>query len=113
MSVRKRAANRAKCGYNRHNSIELRFADGISRVERAEMNELKTLEDRLKLATDRISAALSAKNDHKMQLEAVTATNADLHQQIQEIRSDRAGDLAEINTLIEQIRPLMEGNEDA
>lgn len=77
------------------------------------MNELKTLEDRLKLATDRISAALSAKSDDKNQLAEAQKVNGDLHRQIQEIRSDRAGDLAEVNKLIEQIRPLMEGNEDA
>lgn len=77
------------------------------------MNELKTLEDRLKLASDRISAALSAKNDHKAHLSAAQETNAELQKQIQEVRSERAGDLAEINNLIEQIRPLMEGNENA
>lgn len=77
------------------------------------MNELKTLEDRLKLAADRISAALSAKSDQNTQLVAAQETNAELQRQIQEIRSDRAGDLAEVNKLIEQIRPLMEGNENA
>ena len=77
------------------------------------MNELKTLEDRLKLATDRISVALSAKNGEKDQLATAQKANEDLHRQIQEIRSDRAGDLAEVNKLIEQIRPLMEGNDDA
>lgn len=61
------------------------------------MNELKTLEDRLKLASDRISAALSAKNDHKVQLAAAQETNAELQRQIQGIRSERAGDLAEID----------------
>ena len=77
------------------------------------MNELKTLESRLKLATDRISVALSAKSDQKDQLTAAQDTNVELQKQIQEVRSERAGDLAEVNKLIEQIRPLMEGNENA
>jgi len=77
------------------------------------MNELKTLESRLKLATDRISVALSAKSDQKDQLTAAQDTNVELQKQIQEVRSERAGDLVEVNKLIEQIRPLMEGNENA
>ncbi len=77
------------------------------------MNELKTLESRLKLATDRISVALSAKSDQKDQLTTAQDINVELQKQIQEVRSERAGDLAEVNKLIEQIRPLMEGNENA
>jgi small-conductance mechanosensitive channel len=82
-------------------------------MERTKMNELKTLESRLKLATDRISVALSAKSDQQVQLTAAQDTNLELQKQIQEVRSERAGDLAEVNKLIEQIRPLMEGNENA
>lgn len=111
--MRKRAANRAKCGYNLINGIEMRFATDYSRTERAEMNDLKTLEDRLKLATDRISAALSANNTQSGQLETAQETNAELHKQIEAFKSDRENDLAEVNKLIEQIRPLMEGNDDA
>ena len=113
MRVRKRAAYRAKSGYNLANGIKIRFAANNSRAERAEMNDLKTLEDRLKLATDRISAALSADNTQSGQLEVAHETNAELQRQISAFKVDRENDLAEVNNLIEQIRPLMEGNDDA
>ena len=77
------------------------------------MNELKTLEDRLKSATDRISAALSARDTQNGALVAEQEVNAKLRTQLNELRAQREGDLAEVNKLIEQLNPLMEGNANA
>jgi len=77
------------------------------------MNELKTLEDRLKSATDRISAALSAGDKQNGTLTDPQKTNAALHVQLAELRQERESDLLEINELIEKIRPLMEGDSNA
>ncbi|PCJ74023.1 MAG: hypothetical protein COA53_10950 [Rhodobacteraceae bacterium] len=77
------------------------------------MNELKTLEDRLKLATDRISVALSKRDSRNNGLNEAQETNAALRAQLDGLRQEREGDLVEINKLIEQIRPLMEGNSNA
>ena len=77
------------------------------------MNELKTLEDRLKSATDRISAALSARDSQNGALVAEQEFNAKLQTQLSELRTQREGDLAEVNNLIEQLNPLMEENDNA
>lgn len=77
------------------------------------MNELKPLEDRLKLATDRISAALSANGDQSDDLAVAQEVNANLQQKLSILRNNRKRDLAEVNQLIEQIRPLIEGGDDA
>jgi len=77
------------------------------------MNELKTLEDRLKLATDRISAALGAPDTQNGALVAEQEANAQLRSQLNELRTLREGDLADVNKLIEQLSPLMEGNDNA
>lgn len=77
------------------------------------MNELKPLEDRLKLATDRISAALSGKDNQNDQLAAAQEVNANLQQKLSTLRNNRERDLEVVNQLIEQIRPLVEGGEDA
>lgn len=77
------------------------------------MNELKTLEDRLKSATDRISAALSARGTQNGALLAEQEVNAKLRTQLNELRAQREGDLAEVNKLIEQLNPLMERNDNA
>ncbi len=77
------------------------------------MNELKTLEDRLKSATDRISAALSARDTQNGALVAEQEVNAKLRTQLNELRAQRESDLAEVNKLIEQLNPLMEGNANA
>ena len=77
------------------------------------MNELKTLEDRLKSATNRISAALSAKEKQHSQLASAQEENATLRESLRGLRQKREHDLAEVNELIEQIRPLMEGEDDA
>lgn len=77
------------------------------------MNELKTLEDRLKLATDRISAALSNRDSRNNGLGEAQEANAALRAQLIELRREREGDLVEISKLIEEIRPLMEGNSNA
>lgn len=77
------------------------------------MNELKTLEDRLKLATDRISVALSKRDSRNNGLSEAQETNAALRAQLDGLRREREGDLVEISKLIEQIRPLMEGNSNA
>ncbi len=91
----------------------MRFADALIDAGRTEMNELKTLEDRLKLATDRISAALSARDSQNNGLTEAQEANAALREQLAGLRQEREGDLVEINKLIEQIRPLMEGNDNA
>ena len=109
----KRAVNRAKCGYSPLKGIEMRFADALIDAGRTEMNELKTLEDRLKLATDRISAALSTRDTQNDGLTEAQKANTTLREQLAELRQEREGDLVEINKLIEQIRPLMEGNANA
>ena len=77
------------------------------------MNELKTLEDRLKSATDRISAALSARDTQNGALVAEQEVNAKLRTQLNELRAQRESDLAEVNKLIEQLNPLMEENANA
>ena len=77
------------------------------------MNELKPLEDRLKLATDRISAALSVKDNQSDGLAAAQESNANLQQKLRILRNNRKRDLEEVNQLIEQIRPLIEGGDDA
>ena len=77
------------------------------------MNELKTLEGRLKSATDRISAALSTRDNQNSSLAEAQETNMALREQLAGLRQERETDLAEINELIEQIRPLMEGNNNA
>jgi small-conductance mechanosensitive channel len=91
----------------------MRFADALIDAGRTEMNELKTLEDRLKLATDRISAALSVQDSQNNGLTEAQEANAALRAQLAELRQEREGDLVEVNNLIEQIRPLMEGNDNA
>jgi len=91
----------------------MRFADRSMRAERTEMNDLKTLEDRLKLATNRISAALSLKGGQNDGLVEAQEANEALRAQLENLRQERQDDLAEINTLIEKIRPLMEGDTNA
>ncbi len=77
------------------------------------MNELKTLEDRLKLATDRISAALAAREGLNNSLDESQKTNAALREQLAGFRQERESDLVEINELIKQIGPLLEGSTNA
>ena len=77
------------------------------------MNELKTLEDRLKSATDRISAALAVQDGQNGALVAEQEINANLQTQLNQLRTQRESDLAEVNKLIEQLNPLMEGNDNA
>ncbi|OUS08395.1 hypothetical protein A9Q96_02785 [Rhodobacterales bacterium 52_120_T64] len=91
----------------------MRFADAVIDAGRTEMNELKTLEGRLKSATDRISAALSTRDNQNSSLAEAQETNTALREQLAGLRQERETDLAEINELIEQIRPLMEGNNNA
>ena len=91
----------------------MRFADALIDAGRTEMNELKTLEDRLKSATDRISAALSTRDNQNADLTEAQETNTALRAQLAELRQEREGDLLEINKLIEQIGPLMEGSTNA
>ncbi len=77
------------------------------------MNELKTLEDRLKSATDRISAALGARDSQSGALVTEKEINAKLQTQLSQLRTQRESDLAEVNKLIDQLNPLMEGNGNA
>ena len=73
------------------------------------MNDLKTLEARLKTATDRISAAMTANGNET----EISAENARLSQKLEDAKAQRTADLAELNELLDHLRPLMEGKSDA
>ena len=73
------------------------------------MNDLKTLEARLKTATDRISAALAENSDTT----EIATENAQLRQKLAAAKEQRTSDLAELNELLDHLRPLMEGKADA
>ena len=73
------------------------------------MNNFKSLEARLKSASDRISAALAAGGDGAM----IATENAQLRQKLEAAKVQRTADLAELNELLDHLRPLMEGNADA
>ncbi|MGE4611213.1 MAG: hypothetical protein AAED33_07455 [Paracoccaceae bacterium] len=77
------------------------------------MNELKTLEDRLKSATDRISATLSSAGGAEIDLANLRDENARLQEKLAGLKKQRESDLAEVDSLIEQLRPLMDGGSDA
>jgi len=77
------------------------------------MNELKSLEDRLKSAADRISVALSKVEDTNDQAAASADENAELRKKLDSLQAQRTADLADLNELLEQLRPLMEGTENA
>ena len=87
----------------------MRFAHGKRRWERTEMNELKTLEARLKSATDRISAALSTVPTGGTSADE----NAELRQKLDDLKAQRVADLKDLDELLEHLRPLMEGTENA
>ena len=77
------------------------------------MNELKTLEDRLKSATDRISAALAARAKENAEQVNWADESAELRGQLDALKAQRTVDLEELNTLLEQLRPMMEDTENA
>lgn len=68
------------------------------------MNELKTLEDRLKSATDRVSAAIAARNDTSDS----ALENKELKDDLSRLKSQREQDMAQLDELLSQLRPLME-----
>lgn len=80
------------------------------------MNELKTLEDRLKSASDRISdsiTALAQAGSGPLENADLIDENARLKHDLESLRTQRTADLAELDTLLEQLRPLIEGDENA
>lgn len=77
------------------------------------MNELKSLEDRLKSATDRISVALSKVEETSGQAAVIADENAELRQKLDSLQAQRTADLADLNELLEQLRPMMEGTANA
>ena len=89
---------------------------GTRAVESLEMNELKTLEDRLKSASDRISDAVSARIDAgsgPLENAELLDENARLKHDLESLRAQRTADLAELDELLEQLRPLIEESSDA
>lgn len=80
------------------------------------MNELKTLEARLKSASDRISAAIMARNEAAsgpLENAEMLDENARLKHDLESLRTQRAADLAELDTLLEELKPLIEGADNA
>ncbi len=70
------------------------------------MNELKALEDRLNLVTSRISSVLE-------KAAAATSEKNRLEKQLADMKKKRAGDLEELDKLLEELKPLLEGEQDA
>lgn len=68
------------------------------------MNELKTLEDRLKSASDRISAAIS-------DCGSAPDETAELREKLARLSAQRQDDLADLDELLNQLRPMMENND--
>ncbi|MHA1127833.1 MAG: hypothetical protein ACTSRN_02645 [Alphaproteobacteria bacterium] len=80
------------------------------------MNELKTLEERLKSATDRISAVISKQNgadSGPLENAEILDENARLKHDLESLRTQRKADLAELDELLEQLRPLIEEESNA
>ncbi len=77
------------------------------------MNELKTLEDRLKSATDRISVLISAKSVGAAQPPEMLAENLQLKEQLQKHKAQRQVDMDDLDALLAQLRPLMEDAQNA
>ncbi|MEO0386478.1 MAG: hypothetical protein AAF281_02970 [Pseudomonadota bacterium] len=78
------------------------------------MSDLRDLEARLDAATARIVAALTALSERRdtaagdADVAALKAENADLAGALEALRAERARDVAEIDTLIAQLKPLVE-----
>lgn len=70
------------------------------------MSELKALEDRLNLVAERISSVMER---------AVIAADekARLEKQLFDMKKKRAGDLVELDKLLDELKPLLEGEKDA
>jgi len=68
------------------------------------MNELKTLEERLKSATDRISAAVTMRDD----THDTSHENTELKDELRRLKAQREQDMAQLDELLSQLRPLME-----
>lgn len=80
------------------------------------MNELKTLEERLKSATDRISEVVSRQDDSAsgpLENAELLDENARLKHDLESLRIQRKADLAELDELLEQLRPLIEEDSNA
>ncbi|MEE9453969.1 MAG: hypothetical protein V3V13_06265 [Paracoccaceae bacterium] len=77
------------------------------------MNELNTLEDRLKSATDRISVLISAKSGGGAETPEMLTENAQLKEQLQKHKAERQADMDDLDALLAQLRPLMEDAENA
>lgn len=81
-----------------------RFAEQLRTRGRAEMNELKSLEDRLKSAVARIETAASTGNDTY----GLAAENAQLKADLATLKEQRRADMAELDRLMEKLRPMLE-----
>lgn len=80
------------------------------------MNELKTLEERLKSAADRISEVISRQNgadSGPLENAEILDENARLKHDLESLRTQRKADLAELDELLEQLRPLIEEGTNA
>ena len=80
------------------------------------MNELKTLEERLKSASDRISEVISRQNNTAggpIENAEILDENARLKHDLDSLRTQRKADLAELDELLEQLRPLIEEGSNA
>lgn len=68
------------------------------------MNELKSLEDRLKSAVARIETAALTGNDTS----GLAAENAQLKADLTTLKEQRRADMAELDRLMEKLRPMLE-----
>lgn len=74
------------------------------------MDDLKNLKDRLGAAVDRIAAGMP---DQDPGVSTLAAENAALLERLNHIQAQREADRRELDTLIDQIRPLIEGEQNA
>ncbi len=74
------------------------------------MDELKNLKDRMTSALARIENAGAQKDPA---VSTLAAENAALQDRLKRLQAAREADRAELDALINQIRPLIEGGENA
>lgn len=79
------------------------------------MNDLNDLEARLKAATETVRAALSNKQtagpaagDETVRIAALEAQNTALTGSLEKLKKQRGRDMAELDTLIARLKPLVE-----
>lgn len=74
------------------------------------MNELESLEGRLKIAIDRIELAISARGEGAGDSFEIAAENTQLKQDLSEFKELRKRDIQQLDGLMAKIRPLLEEN---